>query len=75
MSFVLVVLLLRENVFARVILFQLMQVFFVIYVGWTKPHVESIYNSLELFNEGLILLLGYAMALNTNFMRDNELRY
>ena len=53
----------------------MMQVFFVIYVGWTKPHVESIYNSLELFNEGLILLLGYAMALNTNFMRDNSLRY
>ena len=41
------------------------QTVYVIYIASTRPHSESIFNLLELFNEGMIILMCYIMICYT----------
>lgn len=68
LAFVLTVLLLHRLDFFKVMLYLWLEGFYMIYVGWYKPHVESVYNHSEKFNESILLLIGYIMFLNTDYL-------
>jgi hypothetical protein len=52
-----------------------MEGFYLIYVGWSTPHTEAIYNMVEKINQVLLLLVGYLMILNTDFLTNQYIRY
>lgn len=56
-------------------IFLWMQVFYLIWVGWTKPHDESWYNFLDRLNEWGMICIGYVMFLQTAFMNDQVVKY
>jgi len=51
------------------------QVFYLIWIGWTKPHQDRWYNFLERLNEMGLIFIGYAMFLQTAFMEDQVMKY
>ena len=73
--YVLVVVLLDQFVYFKIQLFLLLQTFYLIYLGYSKPHSNNLFNWLDLFNEYFILCAGYYMMINTLFMPDLEVRY
>lgn len=40
---------------------MMFQIAYILYIMETKPHTESIYNKLELLNEGILILICYVM--------------
>jgi len=50
-------------------------VFYVIWVGWTKPHDDKWYNFLERLNETGLTVIGYILLIQTAFMRDQIVKY
>ena len=75
LAFVLTVILLQKYDFFKVMIFLWLEGFYVIYVGWYKPHVESVYNMTEKINESVLLLVGYIMFLNTDYLGNQLIRY
>ena len=61
--------------FFRPMIFLWMQVFYLIWVGWSKPHDESWYNFLDRLNEWGLICIGYVMFLQTAFMDDQVVKY
>ena len=45
----------------KILCFLLIQTIYVMYVWETKPHTRDIFNKLEFFNEGMIVLMCYIM--------------
>ncbi len=56
-------------------IFLWFQVFYLIWVGWTKPHDDRWYNFLEKLNECGMIAIGYIMFLQTAFMNDQVVKY
>ena len=69
-----VVFLFKKEYF-KIQIFLWSQTIHLIYVGWTRPHIEASFNFLEKFNEFSLLLLGQMMFLMTHYMRDQEVKY
>ena len=44
--------------------------FYLIWVGWTRPHNDRWYNFLERLNEYGMIFIGYTMVLQTAFIQD-----
>jgi len=63
------------HMFLRVQCFLWLQSFYIIYVGWVQPHEEALYNFLEIFNESLLLVLGYHLFIFTPFVGDVSAQY
>jgi len=61
---------LYEREYFKIQGFLILQTLHLIYVGWTRPHIESSFNFLEKLNEFSLVVLGYLMLLMTHFMRD-----
>ena len=51
----------------------LIETFYVIYIMEAKPHDDSVFNSLEYFNEGALILLCYMMFVYTGIVADNSI--
>lgn len=66
---------LEDQEFLKVQGFLWMQVFYLIWVGWTRPHDDRWYNFLERLNEYGMIFIGYTMVLQTAFMDDQEMKY
>ena len=45
----------------KIVAFIIIQTAYVIYIMHAMPHTESMFNKLELFNEGMIILMCYIM--------------
>lgn len=73
--FVIVVVLLDQFEYFKIQLFLLLQTFYLIYLGYSRPHSNNLFNWLDLFNEYFILCAGYYMMINTSFMPNLEVRY
>lgn len=52
-----------------------MQVLYLIWTGWSKPHDDRWYNFLERLNEVGLIAIAYCMFLQTNLMDDQLIRY
>ena len=68
--FVVIVCFLASKPYAKTMAFLQVQILYVIYLGWFRPHTDWVYNWIERLSETLVLLMGYGMMLNTNLMRD-----
>ena len=51
----------QNNYLLKIVLFLLISSAYIAYIWTTRPHTESYYNSIELFNEGMLILVGYLM--------------
>ena len=45
--------------------FIIIQTAYILYVSDTKPHTNNIFNQLEFFNEGMIIMMCYVMIVYT----------
>ena len=70
-----IVVFLNDYAFFKPMAFLWMEVFYLIWVGWTKPHQDSWYNFLDRLNEVGLIFIGYILFLQTAFMDDQVLRY
>ena len=66
---------LYRHEYFKVMIFLWMEGFYLIYVGWNRPHVEPVYNQVEKINEVILLLVGYLMLLNTDWLTNQYIRY
>jgi len=61
--------------FFKPMIFLWFQIFYLIWVGWNKPHDDRWYNFLEKLNETGLIVIGYIMFLQTAFMNDQIVKY
>lgn len=45
----------------KIVVFLMIQTFYLKYINHTKPHTQFIFNVLEFFNEGALIILAYVM--------------
>jgi hypothetical protein len=69
-ALVCMVVFLHERAFFKPMGFMFMQVLYLIWAGWAKPHDDRWYNFLERLNEVGLVAIGYTMFLQTDFMED-----
>ena len=57
---------------AKIFVFLLVQAAYILYVYDTMPHTSMLYNRLEFFNEGLLMLLAYFMIAYCGIMPTGD---
>lgn len=75
LSYAAAVVFLFNREYFKIQIFLWIQTLHLIYVGWTRPHIESSFNMLEKINEFFLIILGYLMLLMTHYMRDQTVKY
>jgi len=65
-----IVVFLYEYEFAKVMGFVVIEIFYLEWTGWCRPHDDYWYNFLERLNEKGFLYISYIMFLQTNFIDD-----
>lgn len=53
----------KNNYLLKIILFLVLQSIYLLYIFDTRPHTTRIFNRLEFFNEGMLMLLAYVMLI------------
>jgi len=75
LAFACLVVFLGEREYLKIMSFLWIQTLYLIYCGWTRPHVESSFNFIEKLNEFTLVTMGYLMFLMTHYMMDQEVKY
>jgi hypothetical protein len=75
MALVAIAVFLYQREYFKIQGFLVLQTMYLIYVGWSRPHIEASFNFLEKLNEFFLIVMGYLMLLMTHYMRDQRVKY